>query len=323
MEPEIDNVAGAPGDANTPAPSNPSILDEWDHDDAPETVKAEPAAADDEPQPVEAEAERPEGDNEDPEPAEGSDETPAERKLRLRDGEEVSEGDLKKAYGARKDFEREREAYQAEKAQFAQHVAHIRQQEQFFAQQMPQVLATLRQQIPPPPDESLKAADPVQYFLQKDDHERGVFQFQRAQQAAQAHQQQTTAAQKQAFDQYRQAELTRLVEAMPELKDRKIVEKFDGDMRDTAKHYGFTDKDYADVVDHRSLRVLADAAKWRTLQAQKPKAIEKAREAPPVAQPARRRSAAETQTHATREQLSRLAKTGSAKDADAFLAQFE
>ncbi len=317
-----DNVSGAPGDAQTPVPS---ILEqEWDWSTHGQPEVEEETAAADEPEPEEPEVEEAPEEDDTPEPPEPEEETPTERKLRLRDGTEVSESDLKKAYGEQKDFQRERDAYLAEKAQFAQHAAQIRQQEQFFAQQMPHVLDTLRQQIPPPPDPSLRDTDPITFFLQKDAHEGAVNQFQRAQHAAQAHRQQTSAAQQQAFEQFRQVEMTRLVEVMPELKDRKVVEQFDTDMRDAARHYGFTEKDYAEVVDHRSLRVLADASKWRRLQAQKPKAIEKAKEAPPVVQaPARRRSTSEVQAQNTREQLSRLAKDGSRQSAEAFLSRFE
>lgn len=324
MSPPVDqqdNVAGAPGDEGTPVPS---ILErEWDYD-GPADTPDEPAAAEDEEEPAEAPEAEAKGEDDDPEPPEPEEETPAERKLRLRDGTEVSESDLKKAYGEQKDFQRERETFQAEKARIEQHIAQVRQQEQFFAQVMPKAIEALQRQIPPPPSRDLLSTDPIEYFSQKEAHEDGVREFQRAQHAAATQQQQRSAAQQEAFEHYKQTELARLAEVMPELRDPKVNQKLDADMRKAADHYGYSSKEYADLVDHRGLRVLADAAKWRALQEQKPKAIEKAKEAPPVVQaPARRRSTSEIQAQATREQLSKLAKTGSRHDAEAFLSRFE
>lgn len=325
MSPTVDQkpeASGAPGGDET---NGPSVLDQdWDYNGPADTPDAPAAAEDEDEEPAEAPEAEAKGEDDDPEPLEAEPETPAERKLRLRDGTEVSESDLKKAYGEQKDFQREREAFQAQQAQFSQHVAHIRQQEQFFAQQMPQVLATLQQQIPPMPDSSLLAEDPIAYANMRFAHEDGIRNLQRAQQAAQAHQQQTAAAKAQAFKQYEQAEMQRLVEVMPELKNEKTAAQLDSDMRKAARAYGFQDSDYAGLRDHRTLRVLADAAKWRALQEQKPKAIEKAKEAPPVVQaPARRRTSADTQAEQTREQLARLRRTGSARDAEALLSRYE
>lgn len=322
MDPETENAAGAPSGATNDDQSSPSPLDmEWDFDGPPDQPE-EPAAADDEESEQEPRAEDA-AEQEDPEPAEADEETPAERKLRLRDGEEVSEGDLKKAYGARKEFEREKAEWEAQRAQHEQHIAHVRQQGQFFAQTMPQVLATLQRNIPPPPDPSIADADPIAYFLAKEKHEAGIREFQQAQHAAQAHQQQQTVAQREALARYTEAEHGKLLEAMPELKDVEKRRKFASDLMDTAKAYGL-ENDFQDTRDHRVILALADAMKWRKLQSQKPKVVEKVKEAPPVVQaPARRRSSSEVQASQTREQLSRLRKTGSAQDADAFLSRFD
>jgi hypothetical protein len=316
-----ENVAGASGGETTPAPS---VLDTWDHDDKMVSPSVEEAAAADEPDEIEA---APEADAS-PEPTERSEDDDSsdaeEPKHRLRDGEEVPLGELKKVYGTRKEIEAAKAAFEAEKATFAQQQAAIRQQEQFFAQQMPLVLNALRQQIPPPPDPALKSDDPISYFMQKDAHEEGVRQFQRAQHAAQAQQQQTEAERAKALQAFRKTELERLVEKRPELKDEKVVKQIDADIRAHIKDYGFSPEEYAVVDDHRALAVLMDAVKWRKLQANKPKAIEKAKDAPPVVQaPARRRSTAEVQAQGVREQLSRLAKTGKAQDAEAFLSRFD
>jgi hypothetical protein len=164
------NVAGASGGETTPVPS---ILDTWDHDDKPiAQAPEETAAAVEEPEEADTAAEEASAPDADPEaPEEPSEETPAERKLRLRDGTEVSEGELKKAYGRQEEFKREQAAFEAERAKVQAEFTRIRQQEQFFAQQMPVVLATLEQQIPPPPDETLRDVDPIAYATQRFAHD--------------------------------------------------------------------------------------------------------------------------------------------------------
>jgi hypothetical protein len=316
-----DNVAGASGGEQTPAPS---VLDTWDHDDKPIQAQTEEAAAADEPEEGEPaeEAEASEGQPERTEDDDSPEED--EPKHRLRDGEEVPLGELKKVYGTRKEIEAAKAKLEADTAQFQQQMAAVRQQEQFFAQQMPLVLNALRQQVPPMPDPALQAEDPIAYANARFAHEDAVRNFQRAQAAAQAQQQQTEAQRQAALQTYRQTELQRLVEKEPALRDPAKIKQMDQEIREHIGNYGFSLEEYAGVDDHRALLILKDAVAYRKLMANKPKAIEKAKDAPPVVQaPARRRTSAEVQAQGLREQLSRLAKTGSAKDGEALLSRFE
>jgi hypothetical protein len=316
------NVAGASGGEQTPAPS---ILDTWDHDDKMITPQTEEAAAADEPEEVEAAPEADGATEATPERSEDDDSPePDDPKHRLRDGEEVPLGELKKVYGTRKEIEAAKARLEAEQAQFQQTMAAVRQQEQFFAQQMTMVLNALRQQIPPMPDPALQAEDPIAYANARFAHEDGVRNYQRAQAAAQAQHQQTEAQRQQALQAYRETELKRLTEKDPALRDPVKVKQMDKDIREHIGNYGFSLEEYAGVDDHRALLVLKDAVAYRKLMANKPKAIEKAKDAPPVVQaPARRKSTAEIQAQGVREQLSRLAKTGKASDAEAFLSRFD
>lgn len=59
-------------------------------------------------------------------------------------------------------------------------------------------------------------------------------------------------------------------------------------MSKAGRDYGFTAEELGAVVDGRMLKVLHDAAQWRALQAEKPKAVKKVTEAPKKAPPAQR-----------------------------------
>lgn len=60
-----------------------------------------------------------------------------------------------------------------------------------------------------------------------------------------------------------QREQAALVEALPELKDPVKAKAFAADMSSSLQVYGFTPQEIESVVDHRMVKVLADAMKYR------------------------------------------------------------
>ena len=64
------------------------------------------------------------------------------------------------------------------------------------------------------------------------------------------------------------------------------LEKEAPKLMESGKRYGFSEQELANVIDGRMLHVLYEAAQWRQLQAQKPKALQKVAEAPKVIKPA-------------------------------------
>jgi hypothetical protein len=116
-------------------------------------------------------------------------------------------------------------------------------------------------------------------------------------------------------------EMDKLLKAVPELADKQNVARFRADvLKLGAEVYGFTPQELTRLVDHRALRVLYDAVRYR-----KSKTAEKAdrplvAEAPrKVAGPAQRQT---TTTEATRRLVQlreRAAKTGDVDDIAAML----
>lgn len=74
---------------------------------------------------------------------------------------------------------------------------------------------------------------------------------------------------------------------------------------EAGKKYSFSEEEIGNVIDGRMLHVLHDAAKWRELQAAKPKALQKVTEAPKVVKPA-----APQPKRTNQSALDRLKKTG-------------
>jgi hypothetical protein len=85
------------------------------------------------------------------------------------------------------------------------------------------------------------------------------------------------------------------------------------------EHYGFTPQDLAQKMDHRDLLVLKDAIAYRKLQADKPKALEKVKDVPPVTvqAPGRRVSAPERAAQAVSDKLAAARRSGGLSMADA------
>lgn len=118
------------------------------------------------------------------------------------------------------------------------------------------------------PDPALMQSNPTQYLMQMElyreeqvelQQKRGkvqqAFAMYQQQEAQQKQQMQADAAQK-------------LVEAMPALRDPVKGPELQKLMVDGARDYGFQDAELAEIVDHRMLIVLADAAAYRKLKAQ-------------------------------------------------------
>lgn len=86
-------------------------------------------------------------------------------------------------------------------------------------------------------------------------------------------------------------------------------------IKDAGKAYGISDAELELVIDPRYVHILHDAAQWRALQAQKPKAMQKVAEAPRVVKPQAQQPKPRTNQAASE----RLAKHGRVEDLAKFL----
>lgn len=108
-----------------------------------------------------------------------------------------------------------------------------------------------------------------------------------------------------------------LVKAEAELKTRlpnfgpQVAEK----IAKAGKEYGITDQELNSLIDPRYVHVLHDAMKWRALQAEKPKAMQKVADAPKAIKP----QAAQPKNRNNQAALDRLKKNGRVEDLAAFL----
>ena len=127
----------------------------------------------------------------------------------------------------------------------------------------------------------------------------------------QQQQQQQTQAQRQS---YLQEQARLLAEAIPDIVHPEKGDNIKKGLMDTGVAYGFSEQEMANVIDHRYIRALNDARKWRELQANKVKAKEKGSNVKPVIKAGVKRR--EDGVSATRKkQEQKFRKSGSIQDA--------
>lgn len=105
---------------------------------------------------------------------------------------------------------------------------------------------------------------------------------------------------------------------IPDLADPEKGGAVRTDLVSAGQEYGYSEDEIAQVMDHRALRVLHDAAQYRKLQSSQKAVTEKTAKARPVLKPgAKKRGDSRRKAHEAAAQRAR--KTGSVEDVAASL----
>lgn len=252
-------------------------------------------------------------------------EEPQEATFRVKvDGEEVEVTltDLKRSY-AGQGYIQKRMAEIAGVRKEAEQVYHALTAER---QQVLGVLQAYEQQmaqnfsVQPPPEE-LMTSDPMAYMEQDRKYRKAMEakaalrqQYEIQQQALAQHQQRAAQA-------YLAEQREILAQRIPEFADpekgRALQERI---VKTAMDAYGFSPQEMSSVMDARHVQVLADAIKYRQLQAGKQTAARKAETGQaPVVRPGARRSEVTSRAKAEKAARSRMKQSGAVDDVAAFL----
>ena len=241
--------------------------------------------------------------------------------FRLRDGTEYRWGDIKRGLAELQELPRQRQEFEGQVSQFRQQQAQTAQQAQILEQYLPLAVEVLRNSAPqvlPLPDPNLASQDVLEYNQQLAAHlasksaaeEHGA----KLRQLVDAYRQQQSSASQRTqaeIQEYAQQEFHKLRDAMPDLRDPQRAKEFGNEFLSIGQHYGFTPEELQQTRDHRLFLMARDLLAFRKAQAQKPKAVQKAKGAPPVKSPGKRKSDAEQKATAYREGMQKLRQTGS------------
>ncbi|MEV5407194.1 hypothetical protein AB0L20_32290, partial [Streptomyces albidoflavus] len=243
-------------------------------------------------------------------------------RTRLRDGSEVTVGDLKKRADRATELEREHQAFENSKREFEAKQAQIAASEQSFQQLITQAKAVVESRIPPEPDPALLESDPIEYLQQKGKRDAALAELNKLNEAERANAQEAHNKRTAEHQARIQKEGDLLREKAPEFADPKKAEAFWSELKTIgAEAYGFKETEFGNVSDHRVLLMARDAIAYRKIQAEKAKALDKVKDAPPVqaTAPGRRVSQSERESQVVKEGMNRLRTTGSFDDALAIL----
>ena len=260
----------------------------------------------------EAEADEAEADedNEDEE----NDAQPEQKPITVKvDGKEVAVtlDELKRSYSGQAYIQKGMQEAAAAKKEVEALYNALSSERQQVAQLYQQMQQGQIAQAPKAPDIAMADTDPIGYMVEKARYDQAMVEYQQQQSQFKAVQGQQTEAQKRAQQAYLQEQMRMLSEAIPEIADPKRSDAVKKGIVETGQSYGYSADEIAQIVDHRAVKVLHDAMKYRQLQEGKP--VNKAA-ARPVIKP-KAVTAPNKVDKARKEAKERLRKTGSIQDA--------
>ncbi|KQO43022.1 hypothetical protein ASF08_10615 [Methylobacterium sp. Leaf85] len=210
------------------------------------------------------------------------------------DGHQVPIDEVRRGFMRQADYTRKTQAHAEEVRQFQT----IRQQTEAERGELGNILniavEVLRTRMPSPPDRNMIRTDPMGFMEQQQAYQEAVEEVNKLLSAQQGVGQRQTEEQRAAQDQAERARQAQTAEAlqreaelmaqtMPELKTPEGQKAFFADATKFGERcYGLTPNDVMGIQDHRALRVLKDAIAYQKLQAKKPEALQKLRNAPPI-----------------------------------------
>lgn len=272
---------------------------------------------------VEAEADAPEGEGAEDEAAAeqedaGADDGPGEvkggrfapdtAKVTLSDGTVITVAELKRNNLFQADYTRKTTELKAERNQVEQARSELGKITQSLTQQRDFLLQAAQQFLPKPPDREMMQSDPIGYIQAKAEYDERMQVVNQLAYQRQAESGRMTQEGQQAEQARRAHEAERLVEAIPEFRDRKVYDQFWHDATQVmAEHYGYPPEELAELAtDHRMYVAMRDLVKYRKALARAPKVAEQVKAKPQMMTASRRmdpRARTNRDAQARREEL--------------------
>jgi hypothetical protein len=190
-------------------------------------------------------------------------------KITLADGTQVTAEQVQewREAGLRTaDYTRKTQEVAEQRRSLEAHTGELAGHHNAVAEALERVLSVVEAYVPLPPSTDLAIADPARYT-----QEMAIYQ------AALNNVEEITRQRLQLngrADSMAQSERHRLVEtererlfaAIPELREGSKRAAFNQEMLKAVEVYGFSEADYAQILDHRLIRVLADAARYQKIK---------------------------------------------------------
>ena len=185
-------------------------------------------------------------------------------------------------------------------------------------QQVQQLLQQMQQgqfaQKPEAPSKELFDNDPIGYMEQKMKYDEAMDTYNKQMQQVSQVTEQQSQAQKIATQKYLEGEMEQLKKVIPEFADTKKATQIKQKLVTSgSNYYGYTAEEIGLVQDHRAIRVLNDAIKYREIMEGKDSAVKKTTKKRVVKAGAKKVNDGKSKVR--QKQMAKLKQTGSIQDA--------
>lgn len=298
--------------------NDPTQIDVEDDEQSAEVTDGDEAADD-----VEADdADEADDEDHDDEDTDADDDAPEILHTVTVDGkpQQVTLDQLKQGYSGQAAIQKRFEEVAAERKQVAAFVERLKSEADIVLQTRQRIESGVGIAPPQPPSRELFDRDPIGFMEAKLNYDEKVAEYQQTQQML-AHVQQQQQAQMQAQHQARIGEeMQYLTQSIPELADpQRAIAYRDKLVKGAVEHYGLTAEMVQSESDHRAIRVLNDAIKYREMLAKSQGAQAKMQTARPVIKAGTKRSDTQSSAKAKQKIVSQMRSTGSVDDVAKFL----
>lgn len=228
--------------------------------------------------------------------------------------QEVTLAEAVKGYQRGVDYARKAEALSHERKAFMAEQEQVRVERQQYGQMLTALGNQLHQELQAaePDWDRLYQEDPIEWVRQRELRRDKETKLQAAAVELQALQAREAEERTGSMRQHLAAERDRLVEAIPDWKDKARFERDRLAIREYGKTIGFSDEELSQAYDHRAIVALRKAMLYDRMQAAK-KPLPKPVPAKPDARPTSRSQSPRPVTDLSRAKM-RLAQTGKVKD---------
>lgn len=273
---------------------------------------------DDEDDAVEVEESEEEGDYEDVE--EESQENLYTVKV---DGEEVeiTLDEALNGYQRQQTFTKRSQEIAEQRKAAEKEAAEAKQARDYYAQQLDVLAQQIQQTIPQEPDwvSLAKEVTAEEYNAIRAEYDNRQANLAKVEQERQAVAQQQAAEQEKMLHEHLRAQRSDMLNRIPQWKDDDVRNKERLEVVEYARNIGFSEQEVAQATDARAVELLYKAMQWDNLQRKKPTAKKRTRQAPKMAKAGQPRTKKQAASRSRQTAMNRLNKERSVDAAVSYL----
>lgn len=310
----------------------------------PDKVEEERPEEQEAPQPMEAEAEVTEEDNqleaesyeddeddaveveeseEDDDYEEGEEESQESLYTVKVDGEEVeiTLDEALNGYQRQQTFTKRSQEIAEQRKAAEKEVAQAKEARDYYAQQLDVLAQQIQQTIPQEPDwvALAKEVTAEEYNAIRAEYDNRQANLAKVEQERQAVAQKQAAEQEKMLQEHLRAQRSDMLNRIPQWKDDDVRNKERLEVVEYARNIGFSEQEVAQATDARAVELLYKAMQWDNLQRKKPTAKKRARQAPKMAKAGQPRTKKQVASRSRQTAMNRLNKERSVDAAVSYL----